>query len=217
MESRLGKSKYDYRLRSNVEGRYKSFNRVVIGEILNKNFGQAMQNFLLPLYSYKAALEKGNLTETEVYNMRKNFAELIIALGAAVLFTYIRGGDDDEKKRRSKQAGVKIVLSLLNRVSGDLTQFMTPDGVQQMLANPVPVAKLVKDLISIVNIVPPGLIATELYYDIQGEHEKTKIKSGSRRDHNALLSKTVGITPGGKAIQDLFRLANPYSLEELNK
>jgi len=112
VESRFGKRRADVRLGHEVEGRYRTAFRVIGKELLNKHYSQAIENLLLPLYSYKKALEKGNLTEFEIANIRKNLAELILAGAMFALYSYIHGGDDEEKrKRRSQQHLLSLFLA----------------------------------------------------------------------------------------------------------
>ena len=210
-ETRLGEARYDTRLRQNVEGRYRTLGREVGLEAFKGNIGQALQNLLLPLYSYKKAIEKGNLTEAEVYNMRKNVTEIILAAAMFMMYSYLRGGDDEEKRRRRKTPMMKTVLTLLNRTSGDLTNWLTPGQFQQMAKNPFPAAKLVNDLISTI-----GLIPASLYYEAEGHPEKLRYKTGSRKGDIKLLSKSLNVIPGVKSALDLRRIFNPYELEELN-
>ena len=205
-EQRFGDyNKFDARLGADIEGRYKTLGREVFSQLLS-NPKQAIENLFLPIISAKKAIEKGNLTEMEVANMRKNMAEAIMIATAILLTAGLKGGDDEWKKRR-KDPKFKFALSLLNRISGDLEFFYNPQSATQLIGNVAPVTKLYKDGISAMNYT---LRLYPLYLN------DWKIKNGSNKDNNKFYDKVGKDIPIIKPIKDIVRTLNKRSLEELN-
>lgn len=207
IEARFGSyNPHDVRLGVDTEGRYNTLGRTVLKKTLTDPI-QALQNLLLPIYSMEKALAKGNLTEMEVYNMRKTMIEVILATGASLLYMGLRSGDDEERKKRLRNPIVKTGLTLLNRATGDLTYFMDPTNIIQFGSNLVPMTKLVKD------------IGNTIKYTIDGYPfyvGKWEYKTGSYKGRNKFYKTVIGEIPGTKSLQDVWRLSNENMLEELN-
>ena len=185
IEARFGEKQYDNRLQVETEGRYRTFFKLVT----------SLKNTI-------ERLNKGNLTELEIYNMKKNLTDitLLVAMGLAYAGLH---GDDDKAKQRRKMWQVKLGLTLLNRVSGDIASF----GPQQLThtgANLIPIVKSAETLLQTVQLLPTIFDQKEAYY-----------KTGSRKGQHKFLTKFGQITPGVKPILDIYRIANKYSLEEL--
>ena len=203
IERTVGKRQFDERLGVEVEGTFITFGNRVLGNWNNPY--QAVENMILPLLDAKAAIKKGNLTELEVYNMRKMMVNIL--LGAATFLSYLllHGGDDEEKKKWRKNPWIKTTLTLLNRVSGDLNLIYSPGSITQMAGTGAPVISLVDDMIDVVKFTFwDGLVYQDWTY-----------KTGSRKGDVKALSKLGSVTPGVKPALDIKRLASDYSLEEL--
>jgi hypothetical protein len=115
----------------------------------------------------------------------------------------LRGDDDDKDKR--KMALVKASLTLLNRASGDLVFFYSPNQLLHTATNALPLAKTATDILTVINNIPHA------FYD-----EDSQFKSGSRKGQNKFYTKLGNVIVGVKPIQDIRRLLNEQMLEELN-
>lgn len=203
IERTVGKKQFDERLGKEVEGTFITFGNKVLGNW--KNPYQAVENMILPLLSAKAAIKKGNLSELEVYNMRKMMVNILLGAATFLAYLLLHGGDDEEKKKWRKNPWIKTTLTLLNRVSGDLNLIYSPGSVIQMAGTGAPVLSLVDDMIDVVKFTfVNGLIYQDWVY-----------KTGSRKGDIKVLSKLGSVTPGVKPVLDIKRLASDYSLEEL--
>lgn len=188
VEARFASKAWDNRLGVEFEGRYNTY-----------------FNLIKELLKYKGQLENGRkLTELEIYNLRKGISEIILALTTVVLYMLVHGGSDDDKRKARKNPVIKTVLTLLNRVSGDLSFFYDPTQITNLINNPIPAVRMVNDLLSV-----PGLI-----YD-GTMNDNWTYKSGSRKDQIKLVNKLERILPVVKEVDTFQRMLNKQELEEL--
>ncbi len=188
VEQRFGDRKYDNRLGVEIEGRYKTLANLFFTKEALGNFNKML---------------KGELSELEMYNMRKTLVEGILIAATMLMYATLRGGDDDKEDR--KKALIKASLTLLNRASGDLVFFYSPNQLLHTATNAVPLAKTAKDILTVINNVPHA------FYD-----EDSQYKTGSRKGQNKFYTKLGNVVVGVKPIQDIRRLLNEQMLEELN-
>ena len=186
IEARLMQKQYDNRLQVDVEGRYRTFAKLII------NLGDTIKRF-----------KSGKLTELEVYNSKKMAIEITLMV-ATILGMMALGGDDDESKKLRKHWAIKTGMTLLNRVSGDLSYFYSPAQIAQTSKNPISLIRTFDDLRLAISYVPVAFDTKEGVY-----------KTGSRKGQSKILNKLGNITIGVKPIQDLRRMFNKYELEEL--
>ena len=187
IESRVGEKQYDNRLGMEIEGRYLTLARLVASKDVFNNL---------------IKMSKGELSELEMYNMRKNLIELTLL--AATLFAYLKltEGDDEEDKKRRKNPYVKLGLTLLNRISGDLEFFYNPSNIVSLTSNSIPLASVAKDLIKTVGSLPSAF-----YY---GDYE---YKAGSLKGRNKFWANLTKITPGARPVQDVWKIINKNPLD----
>lgn len=186
IENRFGDYKeWDNRLQTETEGRYRTYvNKIFKAD----SIPQAFENLFLPLLSSKAALERGNMTPMEIYNMRKNMIELILLLATVLMYAWLKGGDDDEDKKKLRNPYVKAGLTVLNRVSGDLLFFYNPSNIANIASNAAPMSKLIKDVIKV------GWTLPHAFY--LGDY---KIKRGSLKGNNDFWSHNLPLVLPGLA------------------
>ena len=178
-ESRFQKEKYDARLQEQIEGRYRTFGRM-----------------LLRLSDTISRLQKGKLTSLEVYNMKKNLMEATIFAGSLLLYYGLKGGEDDKEWR--KKPLVKFSLTQLDRISGDLLFFLNPKEYVTLASTAAPLSKTANDLLqTIINIPAIFDSGKDAYY-----------RSGPRKGEHKFLSRFGSIIPGVKPVQDVLRLVN---------
>ena len=197
IEARFGERQYDVRLGVEIEGRYRTFADLIFTKDVMSNLNK---------------LVKGELSELEMYNMRKMLVELTLWAAATFLYLALKGGDDDKDRR--KLATVKTALTLLNRVSGDIEFFYSPSQAVNLSKNAIPLGKTVGDLISTINNIPHAF-----YIDRTLDHPLTDSNSeferGSRKGLNKFYSKLGNVIPVTKPIGDIIRIGSDNALEEL--
>lgn len=205
IEARFGDYKeHDNRLQSDSIGRYRTLGTYVGKELVHGNIVQAFENMFLPLLNSKKALEKGNMSATEIYNMRKNMTEMLLLLATVLSYAVLKGDDDD--KEWKKRSVVKLGLTTLNRVSGDMLFFYKPTNVNNMMKNAVPMGKLITDILDV------GYSLPHAFY--MGDY---KVKKGSLKNDNEFYSKDIpAIVPGLAPAAQIQRILSTDILPELN-
>lgn len=169
IESRFESKHYNIDLGAEVEGRYRTGWKLML-RALKGDF---------------KALKAGNMTELELYNMRKNLAEIVLALGSTLTFIALGGfGDDDEKLKKNPY--FKFTMDQLDRVSGDLLFFVNPGSYADTALKPVALMKTTNDVINVV-------IAFPYIFGLQGN--KDIYQSGVRKKENKFTGKLVDIVP----------------------
>lgn len=201
LEARFGAAQYDNRLGVEIEGRYRTLARLIgTKEVLN--------NLI--------KMSKGELSELEMYNMKKNLIELTILAATILGYAWLNGGDDDEDKEKRKNPYVKTLLTLTNRISGDLMFLYSPNQINNLAKNAVPLAKTTGDLLKVVQYLPHAL-----YYDKDlkqiiffEEGSGSQYKKGNLKGSNKFYSQLSKVLIGFKPIQDVRKLVNENPLDE---
>lgn len=193
VEVRLGGLREDNRLGVEIEGRYRTLNRLVLSNW--RNPGKALGNLLSGLRSAKAMVESGKMTELDYYNMRKNLTEITLFLAGSLLFVALKGGDDDKEWR--KNPAVKTALTLLDRAAGDLGYFYTTKPITELK---FPMAKTISDLIK---------VATNFPTLFTGE----TIESGQFKGWNKEVMAIMGATPGLRVGKEVIGILNDNTLD----
>jgi hypothetical protein len=204
IEARLGDAKeWDDRLQSASEGRYRSGARNIF---MSGSIGNTFSNIFLPIISSQKALEKGNMTAVEIYNMRKNIAELIMIGSILLIAASLKGDDDDERKRRLRDPYIKLQLTLLNRMSQDLLFFYQPTNLTNMAKNTFAISKLMVDVKNLVMNVPHAFYI--------GDYE---IKKGGMKGYNDFWFKNLpSVIPGLAPVGQIEKIVSDEILPELN-
>jgi len=200
-ESRMGEHReLDSRLGVDTEGRYITYKNKFFLPLIQGNIAESFGNLLIPILSSKAALERGNMSELEIYNMRKNMVELILLSAFTLMAAGLRGDDDDKEWRRKPL--VKSGLTMLNRISKDLLFFYNPDNVTSIAKNAIPLTALMKDLSDVVVSLPHAVYL--------GDYE---VKRGSKKGLNEFYAEDlVEVIPFISTIGDLQKLLNNKDL-----
>lgn len=203
VEARLGEKRYDVRLGTEVEGRYRTFADLMFSKDIMSNLRKMM---------------KGELSELEMYNMKKMMIELTMWAAATLLYAGLQGPDDDKEWKRNPF--VKSGLSLLNRVSGDIAFFYSPEQATKITQNAIPLGKTASDLVKAIEYIPAAFYTdTSALKNLSRitpfEFGDYKFKKGSHKGQNKFYSNVGRLLPGIKPIYDIARLANDQMLEEL--
>lgn len=190
IESRFETKYFNNDLGVEVEGRYKTGWRI-LKKVLQGNL---------------SALQKANMTETEYYNMRKNYAELVVALGSMLAFIGMGAfGDDDEELKKNPY--YKFTMNQLDRISGDLLYFYNPGSYTETALKPIALAKTTHDLIGVVTAFPH-------IFGLQGD--KDIYQSGDRAGENKFLAKMIDATPVLSPIAKTTRMFKDEKYREYN-
>lgn len=187
IENRIGERKYDNRLQTETEGRYVTIGRLLV------NFNDTYDR-----------VKSGNLSKLEIANLKKTLTELTLFTATYLALGALKG-DDEESKKLRKNWAVKTGLTLLNRVSGDISYFFDPSQISNTSKNLVPLVRTMDDLRLAISYLPSAFGEEGVY------------KKGSRKGQNKALTKFASIIPGPNQFYQLKRLANKQELEEFTK
>lgn len=178
IETRFNAKQYDNRLGVDIEGRYRTLGRFVFSKDILNNI---------------VKMSKGELSEVDQYNMRKNLIELVLLASTIALYAMLAGGDDEEAKKRRRSPGVKLVMLQLNRIAGDLSFFYSPTNINNLAANAVPLSKTVSDLIQTIEYIP-SIFTGDVF------------KSGELKGTNKFVGSAGKILFLAKPGQDIYKL-----------
>ena len=186
LEARFGEKTYDNRLGVEIEGRYVTAWNLLASKDVLDNLGK---------------MAKGELSPTEMYNMKKNLIELTLMFASFALYALLHGGDDDEDKEMRKNFFVKTTLTMLDRIAGDLEFFYNPANAVNLAKNAIPMAKTASDLIKTIKYAEYALYMGDWEY-----------KRGSLKGSNKFYANVSKVLIGAKPIQDVQKLLNdnPY-------
>lgn len=196
VESRFDKKHYDQRLQKDIEGRWVTFTHMIT------NLKDSIER-----------IKSGKLEEYEKYNMKKNLVEAIVAISAVVGIALAHSGSDDDKKKRRKNAAFKTTMLVLNRVSGDASFFFSPEQINNLGKNAIPVTKLYSDLIDLA-LYSDGYIGGEI---TRAFSKDNAFKSGNSKGMKRLTKKLLDVTPGNKLGMDAYQIFNKYALDPMNR
>jgi hypothetical protein len=201
IENRFDAKHYDERLQADIEGRYRSFTRNFLLELVKGDVKSAFYNLVMPLLNAEKALASG-LSPSEIYNMRKMFIETISFLVVSLLYA-AGSGDDDKDKELRKNPLFKTTMLTLNRISGDIAFFYSPTQINNLGANAFPVQKLTKDLINISLEIPRFFT------------DKSEFASGVNKGKERLPIKVLGLIPGSSPITTSTKIFSKFELDEI--
>lgn len=193
-EARFGKAQYDVDLGTDIEGRYRTFSRLLFTKDILNNLSK---------------MAKGELTDTEKYNMKKNLTEVVLFLGT-MFFAGSMGADKDKKKNPYWKLG----LTLANRAAGDLDFFYSPNQIINLGANTVPLAKFAGDIIKTIDYIPyafnydVGLFPPSFHQD----KKKSNYISGINKGKNKELVSIIKTIPGLNALLQAENIVNKNSV-----
>ena len=141
--ARFGEERDDLALGRKTKGRYWTFKDLgALGSVslLCKQLASTIMN-IDPFTGVRRTDGKA-ITETDIENMRRNLAELgFIMSTVAIILTLRYMADDDDEKRRSTM----LVLNTVLRVQQDLTFYSSPMTFDNILRDPIPALKVIKD------------------------------------------------------------------------
>lgn len=199
IEARIGGKRSDNIL-GDTEGRYHTLGRKVLGKLIpGKEFNPfvALYNLAMPLIASEKLIKSGKFTETDVYNMRKNMAELII-IAAIMLFK--AGFDDDDKK---KKASYKYTMRILSQLSKDITYFYDPQEGLNLLGSGAPILKTAGDIRKMLWTLPA------IWTD------DDEINRGRHKNEDPFYAASTDLLPLYKPLADFGRLWNESSYQEI--
>jgi len=183
IEVRFDEKHYDPRLGVEIEGRYITF-----------------KNLIVNLKDTVNRLQSGELSDLEIYNMKKNLMELTLLAATVLMFAWL---DDDEDDKKKKNPMIKAMLTLTNRVAGDIEFFYNPKSAVNLGKNAFPIAKTAGDLLKVFENLPYAL-----------EYGDYKYKKGIYKDQNKFYVSLNNIIVGLRPLQDVEKILNDNPLEE---
>ena len=121
--------------------------------------------------SYDNYLEKLDITELDVQNMRSNIKELQFILFTLMLIAALKALDDDDEQNPM----LNFTLNLSNRLYQDLTFFTIPTSFMSIVKDPIPLYAFVKGTVDVIN----GL--TNYIEDPSKDEYKTGYRKGDSK------------------------------------
>jgi len=121
--------------------------------------------------SYDNYLEKLDITELDVQNMRSNIKELQFILFTLMLIAALKGLDDDDEQNPM----LNFTLNLSNRLYQDLTFFTIPTSFMSIVKDPIPLYASVKGTVDVINAL------TNYIEDPSKDEYKTGYRKGDSK------------------------------------
>jgi len=182
-ESRFESKRFDVNLQMDVEGRYHTYLKM-------------FKTMHLQLTYDADAMQKNGWTELDVYNMRKNMAELAIILALSIIgFGLSEAGDDDDDLK--KKGWYKFAMGQLDRISGDLTYFYNPMDMNRTIGNGAPLFKTISDFGKVITAIPH-------IFGMQGKDDF--YRSGPKKGENKFWANASRVTIGVKPFADTYSM-----------
>lgn len=142
--NRWAEEKYDIQLGRNTKGRFTTYKDLGIGgsmKIILKQYASIVSKVDPFTGEHKTNGEK--ITEADVENMRKNFAELnfyLMIIGAVMMLRSLVGGDDEDDSQ-----AMQIVINMILRMKQDVAFYSSPEVFDAVTRNAVPAFGVIKD------------------------------------------------------------------------
>lgn len=121
--------------------------------------------------SYDNYLEKLDITELDVQNMRANIKELQFILFTLMLIAALKALDDDDEQNPM----LNFTLNLSNRLYQDLTFFTIPTSFMSIVKDPIPLYASVKGTVDVINAL------TNYIEDPSKDEYKTGYRKGDSK------------------------------------
>lgn len=144
--SRFEDERFDSQLGRQVKGRYRTYNDLGVMGSIGTLFRQGMSTFLNidPFTGRKRNGEK--LNDTDIENMRRNFAEaasyLTVMAAVIALRQQLQNQDKDSPEAKRSAAIGQTLLNLVIRNRQDIETFASPDVVNNITSSLVPAMKV---------------------------------------------------------------------------
>lgn len=142
--NRWAEEKFDIQLGRSTKGRFTTYKDLGIGgslKVLLKQYASIVSKTDPFTGEHKTNGEK--ITEADIENMRKNFAELnfyLMIIGAVMMLRSLVGGDDDDESQ-----SMQIVINMILRMKQDVAFYSSPEVFDAVTRNAVPAFGVIKD------------------------------------------------------------------------
>lgn len=157
--SRFGGQKFDSDLMRATKGRYRSLVKATTKDGLELKFHNIALMMLKGMASRKAF---NNLSDIDKANLMKDLREfqMIIAFSIiAMLLIGLKDGDDDEERKRT----LNFLINLTTKTQADLSFYMNPNSMEQVLNNAVPIIATLGDFIAIKDAIYKTVMGDPYY------------------------------------------------------
>jgi hypothetical protein len=150
--ARWGKEEYNYILKENIKGRWRSFNAINIfkGSEFEGNQYTAIDNalYLTGQLAKKILFMKtdfsGRMSPVDAANMKANMMELHFLLGSIMLILLLGLAFDDEDDK--KKFRINTITNLILRLQTDILMFVNPLEFESLSKNMIPVFGIMNDI-----------------------------------------------------------------------
>ncbi|HAV25742.1 MAG TPA: hypothetical protein DCX01_06155 [Bacteroidetes bacterium] len=187
INTRWGEKVYNAQLERYTEGRYKAYSKVGFKGSLEMLI-KSILNTLTLGYGVSDASMRGDIKDDLTFaNMRKNMAGVkfyLAVTGAGALLKALGEDEDDEDTEKT----LRLLQNTFFRLEQDGEFYMNPGTAAEVLRNPAPVMKTIKDATNAISATQDYIIDKEGYED-------------SRRD--PLSKKWMKVVPFGNSIRSI--------------
>jgi hypothetical protein len=164
--NRFQNERFDQQLGRSVKGRYRSYWDVGLWTSFKLTAAQALSVLTRndPFSDYRIAATGAPLSEVDIENLRRNFAELsfiITVIGTTLLLKSLR--DDDEEEDHTLQ----FTINMLWRVKSDLQFYSSPSTFDNITRKIIPATQVISDAEKAVKASVRYFITDEEYDDFE--------------------------------------------------
>lgn len=133
INNRLGGAYQDAQLGREVEGRWRTYYKLGIPKSLK----------VLGDIALRRELNKdGEMSATDIANMRKNLMELLFLVTLAGIIMALEASIDDDDEGNYF---LTMTLNQISRVRGDVIFYLSPSEFNKIIKDPIPVMRTIKD------------------------------------------------------------------------
>jgi hypothetical protein len=143
--NRWAEEKYDVQLQRNTKGRFTTYKDLGIGgslRVLLKQYASLVSK--VDPFTGEHRLNGEKISEADIENMRRNFAEInfyLMIIGAVMMLRSLAGLGDDDDESQSMQ----IIINMMLRMKQDVAFYSSPEVFDTVTRNAVPAFGVIKD------------------------------------------------------------------------
>jgi len=143
--NRWAEEKYDIQLQRNTKGRFTTYKDLGIGgslRVLLKQYASVVSK--VDPFTGEHRLNGEKISESDIENMRRNFAEInfyLMIIGAVMMLRSLVGLGDDDDESQSMQ----LLINMMLRMKQDVAFYSSPSVFDAVTRNAVPSFGVIKD------------------------------------------------------------------------
>jgi len=163
VEERIVRSKYDTRLREDVEGRYRTFGKWVLSSLVKFKEAEA------------GAMDWKNLTEAQKGNIRKTGMDIaVIALtwsAVSILGNVLKDMGDDDEEGTAEYAAINFMRYSAMRIRQETSTLVNPFEWKSFTSNPMASMRTLTNLVDFTAEGVSAALSTDVDVYDRGDHK----------------------------------------------